>query len=64
MTRKIIIFLAISLFTLSFQTWAGSEKKFTKEDIKQFMTNNSFAFMDMDAVNSIFALTAVSQFNQ
>lgn len=59
MTKKIIIFVVISLFAISCQSWADSERKFTKEDIKQFTTNNSFAFVDKDTIGSIFALTAL-----
>jgi hypothetical protein len=56
MIKKIIILLTISLLVISSQCWADSEKKFTRDEIKQFMTNNTFNFMDMDTVSSLFAL--------
>jgi hypothetical protein len=59
MTKKIIILLTISLLTIGCQSWADSEKNFTRDEVKQFMTNNTFNFIDKDTVSSLYALTAL-----
>lgn len=56
MTKKIIIFLALSLFTLNPYCSADSEKNFSGEDVKQFMTNSAFSFMDKDTISSLYVL--------